>query len=87
MTCRELIDFLMEYLGGELPEAERSEFDRHLSLCSPCVAYLNSYQETVKLGKAAFCHPDDPVPEEVPEELVRAILAARNKKRPADQPS
>jgi hypothetical protein len=37
---------------------------------------LKSYQETVKLGKAVFAHPEEPVPEEVPEELVQAILSA-----------
>jgi hypothetical protein len=34
-------------------------------------------REAVKLGKAA-CDPDGPVP--VPEELVRAVLAARRKR-------
>jgi hypothetical protein len=31
----------------------------------------------VKLGQSAFHDPDAPVPETVPEELVKAILAAR----------
>ena len=77
MTCREFIEFLMEYLSGEISEAERTRFDKHLAVCPACVAYLKSYQETVKLGKAVFAHPEEPVPEEVPEELVQAILSAR----------
>ena len=77
MTCRAFLEFLMEYLSGELSESERAEFDRHLTVCPSCRAYLKSYQATVKLVKEAFCRPEEPVPREVPQELVRAILAAR----------
>jgi anti-sigma factor (TIGR02949 family) len=74
LTCHELFDFLMAYLDGELPEAERSAFESHLAACPPCLVYLETYQDTVRLGKAACCEPDVP---EVPEELVQAILASR----------
>jgi anti-sigma factor RsiW len=62
-----------------LPAEERAIFDAHLAECPWCVAYLKTYQETIKLGKAAFAPSDEPVPEEVPDELVQAILAARQK--------
>lgn len=77
MTCREFIEFLLEYLSEELPETRRAEFERHLAACPHCVAYLRSYEETIKLGKAVFAQLDDLVPPEVPEELIQAILAAR----------
>jgi anti-sigma factor RsiW len=77
LTCRELIDFLQAYLDGELPPPARREFDEHLDACPPCRDYLHSYRDTVALTADAFCGPDDGVPEEVPEELVRAVLAAR----------
>jgi anti-sigma factor RsiW len=79
MTCREFIEFLLEYLSGELPQNERAKFEEHLTLCPHCVVYLRSYEETVRLGKAVFTDPDEPVPAEVPEELVQAILASRAK--------
>ena len=79
MTCREVIEFLMDYLSGELPSDQRAAFDEHLGECPECVAYLKSYQETVALGKEVFRHPDEEVPDDVPEDLVRAILAARRK--------
>jgi mycothiol system anti-sigma-R factor len=75
LTCRELIDFLMAYLDDELPAAQRADFERHLGLCPPCMNYLETYKETVRLGKA--CCAGDALPADVPEELVRAILAAR----------
>jgi len=77
MTCREVIDFLMEYLSGGLSTSERAEFERHLTDCPDCTAYLRSYEETIKLGKAVFADPGAPVPQDVPEKLVQAILASR----------
>lgn len=76
LTCREFADFLMAYLDEELPEDERAEFESHLGLCPPCVNYVDTYKETVRLGKAC-CDPEGPVPADAPEKLVQAILAAR----------
>jgi anti-sigma factor RsiW len=79
MTCREFIDFLADYLSGELPATQQAVFEEHLAICPDCVNYLDTYRETIRLGKAAFADPEDPVPEEVPEELVQAILSAVRK--------
>lgn len=78
MTCRELIEFLMAYLDRELPEDQVRVFEEHLRLCPPCEAYLETYQEAVREGRAV-CAEEDAAPAEVPEDLVRAILAARSK--------
>ena len=69
LTCRELIAFIHDYLEGELPEAERARFEEHLAVCPSCVAYLSSYEDTVRLAKTAYSNPDGPVPEDVPDEL------------------
>jgi anti-sigma factor (TIGR02949 family) len=79
VTCREFIDFLMAYLDGELPPDQRQEFERHINKCGPCVAYLDTYQATIRLGKSACKELDKEVPDCVPDELVDAILAARKK--------
>ena len=77
ITCRTFVEFLMDYLSGDLPEGQRDDFDRHLADCVACVAYMNTYRETIELGKAAFRDPDAPVPGDVPEDLVKAILEVR----------
>jgi len=77
VTCRELADFMGDYLSGELPPALRGRFDYHLTLCINCQRYLASYRETVALGKQAFADAAA-LPADVPEELVKAILAARS---------
>ncbi len=77
MTCQEFIDFLMDYDDGNLPATHRALFDEHLSICPDCVNYLASYRAATALGKSAFSMTADPVPAEVPRELVQAILCAR----------
>ena len=80
ITCRQLSDFLDDYLSGELDETSRSEFDRHLAVCPTCVRYVQTYRQTISLGKAAFADDGAPVPQSVPQELVKAILARAPKK-------
>lgn len=77
MTCREFADFIMDYLSAELPPETRAHFDHHLDICENCRRYLASYEQTVKLGRRAFEDDDAPVPADVPQDLVQAILAAR----------
>jgi anti-sigma factor RsiW len=79
VTCREFADFMADYLSGDLPADSRSTFEHHLGLCANCRNYLTSYEETVKLGKRAFENDDAHVPATVPEDLVKAILAARRR--------
>ncbi len=79
ITCRELVEFLMAYCDGELPTDQRAVFEKHLACCPPCVAYLKTYQQAICLGKAV-CAEEDCEKQPVPEELVKAILAARGKK-------
>ena len=77
MNCREFVDFLMDYLDDNLPAAQHATFRGHMEECPGCGRYLETYRETVRLGKACCEDPDGPVPADVPDALVAAILAAR----------
>lgn len=82
ISCREFADFIGAYFDGELPAEPLEEFQRHMNVCPWCVAYLESYKDTVALGKGAFAGgagDDDALPGGVPEELVEAVLAALRK--------
>ena len=82
LTCQQIIDFIMTYLDGELPQRERAIFEKHLSLCKQCVDYLESYKTTVALAKASATSETNVKPTEmpnVPEGLIKAILASRDK--------
>ena len=72
MTCKELIDFLDDYVSGELPAPQAALFERHLTHCPSCRADLDSYRATVALARST--HP--PNPPTLPPELLTAILAA-----------
>ncbi len=76
LTCREVDVFMVDYLEDILPKDQRRIFDWHLRLCPDCRRYLEDYKQTIVLTKAAFCESKTPVPEHVPEDLVKAILAA-----------
>ncbi len=77
MTCRDFVEFLIDYLAGELSSEQMARFKEHLADCPDCIAYVQSYRETIRAGQAAYAQPDDPVPADVPEDLIQAILAAR----------
>jgi anti-sigma factor RsiW len=79
MTCQEIIDFLMRYLDGELADEERRILEEHLGECPPCVAYLETYRQTIQVSRCACAARENPC-EEIPEALVKAIVAACRKK-------
>ena len=74
ISCEVLISFLDDYVEGRLAAAELERFERHLARCPSCVAYLQSYRETVRLARGASLDPGDGG--DVPEELVVAVLDA-----------
>ena len=72
MTCNDLItNFISDYLEGTLPPETLADFEHHLDVCASCVAYLRTYRETIAMSAASRETLDD-----VPEELVAAILAS-----------
>lgn len=77
MTCRELIEFLDEYEAGAQRPEVRAEFERHLRVCPQCRDYLKTYRDTLVLARASCEEHGDRVPDEVPEDLVRAVLSAQ----------
>ena len=75
MTCRECAEFLMDYTSGELSPEVRATFERHMKACPNCEEYMRQYTGIVDAGQHAF----DEETCDIPEELVRAILAARGR--------
>ena len=77
MTCKEFEDFVQAYIDGDLTTSQRSVFERHLRFCRECRDYLAAYKRTIEIGCSVLSAPEDPVPGNVPEDLIKAILAAR----------
>jgi len=74
LTCRELDEFVVDYLDGTLPAAKRRKFEMHLWLCPECRRYLDEYRRAIELSRRTLSELEPP--EEMPEELVQAILDA-----------
>jgi anti-sigma factor RsiW len=70
-TCQQLIDFLDDYVAGDLPLDRAEGFEYHLSRCPSCVAYVASYRETIRITR----HASHVEIEDVPADLLTAILA------------
>jgi anti-sigma factor RsiW len=80
LTCREFVEFLDDYQAGVLPPDVLARFDEHLARCPSCVAYARSYQAAQDLARRVL---DADALGDVPEELIEAILSARNSSPPS----
>lgn len=77
ITCKEFEQFIIAYLDDELPPGKKAMFEWHMRLCRECRDYLAAYQRSVELGRAVFKSTHDQVPDDVPKELIKAILDAK----------
>ena len=79
ITCREFEEFVGAYLDDTLPAPQRTKFERHLRICRECREYLAAYRRAIEVGQAVLGAGDDPVPGDVPADLIRAVLDSRRK--------
>ena len=80
ISCKELAEFLGELFDGKLAAEQRCEFDRHMAVCPSCVHYVEQYKTSSELVRHSLgTSGDAPPPADVPEALIRAILATRAK--------
>jgi anti-sigma factor RsiW len=49
LSCRELVELVTDYVEGALDRRTRSRFERHISGCPHCTAYLEQIRETIRL--------------------------------------
>lgn len=77
LTCKEFDAFMLDYLGGDLPGWQKFQCWLHIKMCRECAYFVRQYSRITSLGQKAFESPDDPVPDAVPEELIKAALSHR----------
>ena len=77
ITCREFEEFIIQYLEDELPRKQKRVFEWHLRICRECREYLAAYERSIEISKATLGTASEAVPDEVPEDLIKAILDAR----------
>lgn len=77
MTCGEVEDTLLDYVEGKLSGYALFKFEFHIRACRECRDYLKAYRKATELGGNILGSANDPAPEDIPEDLMAAILAAR----------
>ena len=70
ITCRELVEQLLDYVGEELGPEHRERICEHLGKCPPCVALVETYQLTIQLSRKL---PRTPLPAAL-QARIRAAL-------------
>lgn len=73
ITCAEAIAFLGDYVDGAIPPDVSRHLLEHLGVCPPCLQYLETYQATPRVARAALSKE---MPEEMKERL-KAFLAGK----------
>ena len=48
LTCREVVEFVNDYLEGALPADELARFEQHVSSCDGCDRYVNQMRLTIE---------------------------------------
>jgi len=77
INCVEFEGFILDYLDDELPRRQKIVFEMHLRLCRECRDYLKAYRTAMTLAAESLRDASDFEPEDVPEDLIAAVLAAR----------
>ena len=74
LTCRELEEFISDYVDGNLPTITKAKFTVHLLICRDCKSYISAYMRSIEMGKKMCEKLDSEAPEDVPEELIAFVL-------------
>lgn len=74
ISCKEMVDLIMDYLDGRLDPETSKDFDMHIEGCIDCYAFLNTYKKTVTLTHQISC-------EEIPDELYNGLSALLRKRK------
>jgi hypothetical protein len=75
LECRQIAELLGDYFDGSLPNHLRELLEWHIDGCQPCVAFINTYRETISVTRRL---PDAPMPVELKKRLVAFVKSARD---------
>ena len=50
LNCQECVDFLLDYLDGNLDPGTAVAFSEHLRDCPPCVNFVESYRKGTEMS-------------------------------------
>lgn len=77
ISCRQFEEFIIDYLEDGLTDGQRRLFEIHLKVCHECREYLAAYKTSIEAAKQGLADAAALLPDEVPEDLVAAVIASR----------
>jgi len=78
ISCEEFEGFIIDYLEDALTPKQKLVFETHLKICTDCREYLRAYKAAIELANGSADAAEEPLPDQVPDDLVKAVLAARD---------
>lgn len=85
LTCALFEQLVDAYIDGELEPMARATADFHMRTCPVCLRYLKAYRKVRDLAADTLTRPEAVALDRVSEDVVAAILAARDGE--ADRPA
>ena len=67
-SCQEMTEVVTNYLDDALPPAEHQRYERHVSYCAGCRAYLDQMRETIR--QAGMVAREESLPPALRERIV-----------------
>lgn len=78
ISCEEFEGFIFDYIDDQLSPKVKSVFEFHLKRCKECREFLEAYKRSIEISRAIYDEKSGTLSYEVPEELIKAILDARD---------
>lgn len=78
-TCQQITDAIVDYVVGEMDEAARAAFEAHMRICVDCVAFLNTYRETIRTTHSVRY---ETIPEEMLDRVQQFLRSKTNRVPP-----
>jgi len=58
LTCEELVDLMLDFVGEELLDEQVSAIKTHLCGCAPCIVVVQQYRCTILMARSLpKCEP------------------------------
>ena len=54
LSCREIVDYCLDFLSGSLPNREKQLFSSHLRNCPDCMRFFETYRMTPEISREAL---------------------------------
>jgi anti-sigma factor RsiW len=77
LPCQELVELVTAYFDGSLPRRDRRRFERHISACDNCTAYVEQMRLMIE---ASGRLTEDDLEPAAREELLEAFRGWREER-------